>query len=165
MRSTCPGSPLPGHSLGGMTALLGAELEPRFRAAVSIDGVMPGPLFGATEKPALILLAGRTSWDQDTCRLWRGLHGPRFVVNLTGSEHLTASDAVWLAKGAIKTGTVSPDKTLKAIRNYIAAFLDVNLNGKPMDRLLTGGSSDYPDAEVTAQTQSPCGETQNKLQQ
>ncbi len=52
-----------------------------------------------------------------------------------------------------------------AVRSYVAAFLEVNLNGKPMDRLLTGGSSDYPDAEVTAQTQSPCGGTQNKLQQ
>ncbi len=153
---------LAGHSLGGMTALLGVELEPRFRAAVSMDGAMSGSLFSATEKPILMLVAGRNSWDEDACHLWSGLHGPRLALNFKGSEHLTLSDAVWLANGAIKTGTVGMEKTVAAVRNYIAAFLDVNLDGKPMDRLLAGASSDYPDVEVTTQTQTPCGEAQNK---
>jgi hypothetical protein len=43
-----------------------------------------------------------------------------------------------------------------AVRDYIAAFLDSNLRGKPSGALLTGPSSDYPDAEVTTQTQSLC---------
>jgi dienelactone hydrolase len=153
-----------GHSFGGLTALLGVEEEPRFRAGVFIDGVMPDSLFNATEKPVLMLEAGREQWGGDECRLWGELRGPRLAVNLKGSEHVTPSDAVWLAKGAIKTGTVGMEKTVAAVRNYIAAFLDVNLNGKPMDRLLTGASPDYPDVEVTRQTQSPCGEAQNDLQ-
>jgi pimeloyl-ACP methyl ester carboxylesterase len=154
---------LGGHSLGGMTALLGVELEPRFRAALSIDGITPGLLFGATDKPVLMLFAGRDPWDQDTCRVWGQLRGQRLALTFKGSEHLTPSDAVWLANGAIKTGTVGMERTVAAVRNYIAAFLDVNLNGRPIDRLLTGASSDYPDVEITTQTQTPCGEAQSDL--
>ena len=31
-----------GHSLGGLTAILGIEQEPRFKAAVVIDGCLAG---------------------------------------------------------------------------------------------------------------------------
>jgi len=142
-----------GHSLGGLTALLGIKIEPRFRAAITLDGVNPGQLFGTTDKPVLMLLAGRDSWDRDTCQLWSTLRGPRFAVNLKNADHLTPSDAVWLARGAIATGTLGMQNTIEAMREYIAAFLDSNLNGNPVDKLLQGASSDYPDAEVT---QSPC---------
>jgi hypothetical protein len=67
---------------------------------------------------------------------------------------LTPSDAVWLAAGSIKTGTMGPDKTIAAIRNYVAAFLDANLLGKPSDPLLTRPSSEYPDAAVTTRKES-----------
>ena len=153
-----------GHSLGGLTALLSLELEPRFGAAISVDGVVPGPLFGTTQKRVLMLFAGRDAWDQNTCLLWSGLHGPRLALNFKGSEHLTPSDAVWLAKGAIQTGTVGMESTVQAIRNYIAAFLDTNLKGNPTDPLLKGPSSDYPDVEVTTQTQSPCDKTEKNAQ-
>jgi hypothetical protein len=75
-------------------------------------------------------------------------------VNFRGAEHVMPSDAVWIAKGAIQTGDMGPDKTIAAIRNYIAAFLDANLRGQPLDPLLMGPSSDYPDAEVTTQSNS-----------
>jgi hypothetical protein len=56
---------------------------------------------------------------------------------------------------------MGPEKTIAAVRNYIAAFLDANLRGKPMDSLLTGPSSEYPDAIVTAQKQPLRGEAIN----
>lgn len=74
----------------------------------------------------------------------------------TRAEHLTPSDAVWLAKGAIKAGNMGPDKAIAAIRDYVAAFLDANLLGKPPDRVLTGPSPDYPDAVVTTGNESLC---------
>ncbi len=153
-----------GHSLGGMTALLSLKLDPRFGAAISIDGVTPGALFGATGKPVLMLFAGRDAWDQGTCHLWSGLHGPRLALNFKGSEHLTPSDAVWLAKGAIQTGTVGMESTVAAIRNYIAAFLDTNLRGNPTDPLLKGEASDDHDVEITTETESPCGKTGKNAQ-
>jgi len=144
-----------GHSLGGMTALLGLELEPRFRAAISLDGVVPGSLFGHTSKPVLMLFAGRDAWDQDTCHVWGALNGPRVVLNFRGSEHLTPSDAVWLAEGAVRTGTVGMEETVASIRDYVAAFLDANLKGSPGKDLLTGSSTN-PDVEVITKTPSAC---------
>jgi dienelactone hydrolase len=140
-----------GHSMGGSTALLAAEQEPRFKAAIVIDGVLQDSLASSTETPILLLAAGREQWSDAERRVWNGLHGSRLAVNLKGAEHVTPTDEVWLASNVIKTGSMGPEKTIAAIRNYIAAFLDTNLLDKPMDPLLTGSSSEYPDAEVTTQ--------------
>jgi len=147
-----------GHSLGGMTALPALLQDTRFRAGILIDG-WPDSLTTPTDTPVLILAAGHQQWSDGERGLWDNLRGPRLAVNLRGSEHVTPSDLVWLAKGAVKTGTMGPEKTIAAVRDYIAAFLDVNLRGKPMAPLLTGPSSEYPDAVVTTQNQSLSDET------
>jgi dienelactone hydrolase len=147
---------LAGHSLGGLTAILGVEKEPRFKAGVILDGVLPDHLERPTETPILSVAAGRERWNENDCRLWTALRGPRMAVNLKGADHLTPSDALWLTKGAVKSGEMGPDKTVAAIREYVAAFLDVNLRAKPMVPLLTGPSPDFPDAVVTTQEQSVC---------
>ncbi len=142
-----------GHSMGGSTAFLAAENDPRFRAGIVIDGFVPDSMIKPTQTPVLILTAGRTKASEDESRVWSNLQGPRLAVNLQGAEHVTPSDAVWLAKDAIQTGAMGPDKTIAAIRDYTAAFLDANLRGKSSDAILTGPSSDYPDAAVTTRNQ------------
>jgi len=149
---------LMGHSLGGEATISAVEQEARLRAGVLIDGVITDASVAGTDKPILILAAGREQWGDNECRLWSDLRGPRFAVNLKGAEHLMPSDAVWLAKGAIKTGTMGTEKSIAAVRDYIAAFLDANLRGKPPGALLTGPSADYPDAAVTTQNQLLCTE-------
>jgi dienelactone hydrolase len=147
-----------GHSLGGLTALRSLKQDSRFKAAILLDALMPDGSARVTDTPVLVLAMGRTQWGDAECRLWSDLRGPRLAVNLNGAEHVTPTDAVWLAKGAIKTGSMGPEKTIEALRNYIAAFLDTNLRGKSFDPLLRGPSSDDPDAAVTTQKQSLCGE-------
>jgi dienelactone hydrolase len=150
-----------GHSLGGLTAMLGLEMEPRFRAAVSLDGITPGALFGTTSKPVLMLFAGRDASTQPTCHVWNQLQGPKLVLSFKGADHLTPSDAVWLAKGAVQTGTMGMEKTVEAIRAYVAAFLDTNLKGGSQQQLLKGSSSEYPDVQVTTAADSPCAPVLN----
>jgi dienelactone hydrolase len=145
---------LAGHSLGGLTAVLGVEQDSRFRAGIVLDGVVPNLTFRGTETPTLLLGAGRETWSPDENRLWSGLRGPRVAVNLRGAEHVTSSDAVWLTPGAVKTGSMGPDKTIAAIREYVAAFLDAHLLGSPGDSLLSGASSEFPDAIVTTRKES-----------
>jgi hypothetical protein len=106
----------------------------------------------------MLLTMGREQRNEDACQLWSGLRGPRLAVNLRGAEHVTPSDLVWLAKGAIKSGSMGPDKTIEALRDYIAAFLDTNVRGGPQDPLLTGASAIFPDADVTTEKQALCGE-------
>lgn len=145
---------LAGHSLGGWTAILGVEQDSRFRAGIILDDVVPDSPLSGTDTPMLLLAAGRETWSKDELRLWSGLRGPRIAVNLRGTEHVTPTDAVWLAMGAIKTGSMGPQKTITAVRRYVAAFLDANLLGKPVDPLLTGPSAEYPDAIVTTRQES-----------
>jgi dienelactone hydrolase len=142
---------LAGHSLGGLTTLLGVRADSRFRAGILLDPYLSEDVSNPTLTSVLLLAAGRTEWSENELSLWNDLQGPRFAVNFRGAEHVMPSDAVWLAKGAIQTGDMGPDKTIAAIRNYIAAFLDANLRDQPLDPLLKGPSSDYPDAEVTTQ--------------
>ena len=149
---------LAGHSLGGLTALLGIAQEPRFRAGIVLDGVAPDRVVNVTEIPVFILITGRRQWSVDECHLWSNLDGPRLGVNLPGAGHLAPSDAVWLAKGMVKTGGLAPEKLMSVLRNYIAAFLDANLRGQPMNSLVTGQSAYFPDVVVTTQTQSACVE-------
>jgi dienelactone hydrolase len=144
---------LGGHSLGGLATTLGMAAEPRFRAAFVLDGVLPDRWASAIDRPVMVLSAGK-QWGADEARFWDGLRGPRFAVRLRGSEHVTPSDMVWLAKGAIHTGTMDTERTVEAIRNYVAAFLESSLQGGRLDPLLSGPSAEYPDAEVTTQTRS-----------
>jgi len=149
---------LMGHSLGGAATIAGLQKEPRFRAGVTLDGVLADTSAVETQQAVMILAAGRKHWSKQECKLWTALKGPRLAVNLRGAEHLSLSDAVWLARGAFETGTIGPDKTIAAVRDYVATFLDENLRDKPSDRLLAGSSADYPDAEVITQTQALCRE-------
>ena len=149
---------LMGHSLGGEATIAGLQKEPRFRAGVTLDGVLTDTSAVETHQALLILAAGRKHWSKQECKLWTALKGPRQAVNLRGAEHLSLSDAVWLARGAFETGTIGPDKTMAAVRDYVATFLDENLRDRPSDRLLAGSSADYPGAEVTTQAQALCRE-------
>jgi dienelactone hydrolase len=146
-----------GHSLGGMTALPALLQDPRLKAGVLIDG-WPETLTAPTETPVLILAAGHGQWSEGERGLWKNLCGARLAVNLPGAEHLTPSDLVWLAKGGIRVGAMGTDKTIGAVRDYIAAFLDANFRGQALDSTLGRLSSEYPDAVVTKQKQSMRGE-------
>jgi dienelactone hydrolase len=145
-----------GHSMGGATAFLALEQDPRLKAAVVLDGYLPSAVIRPTQRPVFILRANDMNADTDQCRLWNSLRGPRVFVNLNGSEHVTPSDAVWLAKFAIQTGPMGPERTVSAIRDYVAAFLDTNLRQRSQDPLLTGPSANYPDAVVTTKEQPMC---------
>jgi len=53
---------------------------------------------------------------------------------------------------------MSPERTIAAMRDYIAAFRDANPRGEPLDPLLVGTSPAYPDAVATTQEESLCRE-------
>jgi len=133
-----------GHSMGGATAILALEQESRYKAAIVLNAILPHSLPVSTETPVLLLAAGRDQWSAVGRQVWGQLRGPRFAVNRRGAEHVTSTDEVWLAKDLISTGTMGTEKTIAAIRDYIAAFLDINLRGQSVHPLLIGPSPDYP---------------------
>ncbi len=147
---------LAGHSLGGLTTILAMENEPRFKAGVLLDGVMPPHVPSPLRQPVLLLVAGRAGWNQGDCRLWSALRGPRVAINLPGAEHIALSDAVWLLKGVVTTGDAGSDALIAATREYVAGFLDANLKGQAPASLLTGSAPGLAGAVVADSLQSLC---------
>jgi dienelactone hydrolase len=147
---------LVGHSLGGLTTLRALEREPRFKAGVLLDG-LPEPHYAKPiAQPVFSLVAGHGRWDEDDCRLWDALRGPRLAVDLPGAEHMALSDAVWLMKGVVKTGDPSPDRAIAAIREYVASFLDANLAMRLPRSSPAAALPDYQGGRVALQTQVLC---------
>ena len=144
---------LAGHSLGGLTAWLGLQRERRFKAAILLDPYLADIGSDTTETPVILLTMGHKKLSSDESRLWNNLRGPRFRIDLEGAEHVTPSDAVWLAKGAVQTGPMGPDKTIGALRSYIAAFLETNLNRSMPQSLINSPPLDFPGATDTAHKQ------------
>jgi predicted dienelactone hydrolase len=125
-----------GHSLGGLTALLVNQSDPHVKGAIlrrEKSGLEASAVYGAIFR----------------------VH--RLAVSLQATEHVALSDWIWLAKDAVQTGPMGPQKTMSAVRDYVATFLDRTLRGEPADPLLSGGSPNYPDAKVTLQDQALCG--------
>jgi dienelactone hydrolase len=147
---------LVGHSLGGLTTILGVQSDARFKVGVVLDGLVPERLASLTDTPVLTLVAGREQWNEDDCRLWDALRGPRLAVNLPGAEHIALSDAVWLLKGVIKTGDRGPEHAIAAIREYVATFLDLNLRDPAPGSRPSSPVPDFPGAVIAAQGQSLC---------
>ena len=95
--------------------------------------------------------------------LEEGLHLSEFVrrIRVLARAELSASPVLQERvrsdpKFAIQTGPMGPERTVSAIRDYVAAFLDTNLRQRPQDPLLTGPSASYPDAVVTTKDQTMC---------
>src|SRR5262249_31494214 len=145
-----------GHSLGGLTVLRALESEPRFKAGVLLDAVVPTHLAAPLKQPVLNLVAGRERWNEDDCRLWDALHGPRLAVNLPRAEHIALSDAVWLLKGVVNSGDSNADRAIAAIREHVASFLDTNLGEQAPRPPFTGVFPDYRGAVIATQNQSLC---------
>jgi dienelactone hydrolase len=149
-----------GHSLGALSALIEAQVEPRFKAAILMDGFVPSALPSATRKPVLLIAAGRDHWEPTECHLWNNLAGPRMAVNLTGVEHAAMGDWIWLTPNSVEAGPMGSEKTMAAIREYVATFLDAHLRGVALEpsreQLLSGAATEFPAAVVVRQEQSLC---------
>jgi len=78
------------------------------------------------------------------------------AVNLTGAEHVALSDAAWLGSGAVATGPMGLEKTIAAIRETSAAFLNAALTGASVDVPAFRSLMNDPNAIVTMQGQSRC---------
>ena len=130
-----------GHSAGGTIAFRAIEQDSRFKAAVILDGFALSAQMRPTKKPVLLMRSGSETDAIDGCEVRSNFHGPHVFVQLNGAEHLTPSDALWLARGAIASGPMGIDSTVAAIRDEVATFLDTYLRGGPIRPESTSPSS------------------------
>jgi Chlorophyllase enzyme len=159
-----------GHSMGSDTAMASLRQQFALRAAVLLDPVVLSAMsIRGSDKPVFLVSEGREEWSESECALWGNLRGPRVGVTFRGADHLTPSDAVWLglyvAAIHVESGMMGPEKTVKALRSYVAAFFDAYLSGKQSGLLLNGLSAEYADAVVTTRTERLCAEPPRPMQQ
>jgi pimeloyl-ACP methyl ester carboxylesterase len=145
-----------GHSLGGLTALRALENEPRIKAAVLLDALVPPRLAGPLRQPVLDLVVGR-KWNETDCRLWNALAGARLAIDFPAAEHLALSDATWLLPGGVVTGS-TPEMMIAATRGYVAAFLDASLGGKDLRSSLTHIAAAPAEAVIADGSQPLCAQ-------
>jgi dienelactone hydrolase len=145
-----------GHSLGGMTAIRGVESDSRFRAAISLDGLVPDHQTPPTRKPVLLFRAGTSPWNENDCQQWSALQGERTTLNLTGAEHTAFSDLLWLAPEAVASGPMGVDGTIKALRTVSAEFLNRVFTGTSVGESALRSMAKNPQAVVTLREQSRC---------
>ncbi|PNE30915.1 hypothetical protein AF335_26580 [Streptomyces eurocidicus] len=151
-----------GHSIGGASAVEVMRDDPRVAAAVNLDGnFFTEPPAAGLRKPVLLLGAQRgaasdvrENWEHT----WSRLTGWKRWLDVPEGGHLTFTDAPWIVDrfglpaqlpekdrpGAL--GTLSATRATALTRDYVAAFFDRQLRGKPSP-LLDRPSARHP--EVT----------------
>ncbi|WP_329025903.1 alpha/beta hydrolase family protein [Streptomyces sp. NBC_00690] len=143
-----------GFSIGGNSAAQTMVDDRRVRAGFNLDGAFlaPVPESGLGGRPFMLL-----GEDQDQAkdqfwswhRNWPRLDGWKRWITVTGSHHMTFTDAPTLADqidGSPKLpGAPSGKRSTEIVRTYVTAFFDKHLRAK--DRpVLDGPTPQNPEA-------------------
>ncbi|MFD0821493.1 hypothetical protein ACFQ0D_25015 [Micromonospora zhanjiangensis] len=117
--------------------------QTRVAAAADLDGTLFVPV-GPIAKPVLLVGSQRPddpSWVRDLA----GLTGWKRWLTVTGSGHMSFTDRPVLgAQLGLDPGAIPADRQLLITREYLAAFLDRHLRGRPAP-LLDGPAAAYPE--------------------
>ncbi|MFD8596023.1 alpha/beta hydrolase family protein [Kitasatospora sp. NPDC059646] len=128
-----------GHSMGGAAALQAARNDPRFTAALDLDGYPHGPLTPALHQPALALTQAPSAATDPRYlpRLDQALTATTataYRLTLPGTTHLTFTDSpLYLPPLPSLTGTLDRTEAVPAVTTTTLAFLDAVMTPTPGD--------------------------------
>ncbi|MER7127669.1 alpha/beta hydrolase family protein [Streptosporangium saharense] len=150
-----------GHSLGGASSLAAMVKDDRVRAGIDLDGntYAPIPQEGLARPFMFLASQGHVpggaspAWDRD----WKLLTGWKRWLTVTGAGHSSFTDLIPLADqlGVPHDGELSGARSLKITREYVLAFLDRHLRGRPQP-LLDAPSPRYPEVKHCSPPASTC---------
>ncbi|MEU5416285.1 alpha/beta hydrolase family protein [Streptomyces clavifer] len=143
-----------GHSIGGSAAASTMLADSRVDAGINMDGTFfdPVPRSGIGARPFLMLGtdAGHSpgsadgSWDEG----WQHLDGWKRWLTVKDSGHFTFTDIPELGEQlglpVDPAATLSGDRSTRITRDYVAAFLDLHLQGREQP-LLDGPAPNHPE--------------------
>jgi dienelactone hydrolase len=141
-----------GHSMGATATAQVAKDDPRFRAAILLDGVLMGDVARnpIVPKPLLHIRSGIFKGKQLAPGEMRSpvlRNGkPGYAVMIRETTHSFATDTGLMPYAMASMRDPNRSRTLAVTRAYVKAFFDQHLLGKASS-LLNGPSPDYP--EVT----------------
>ena len=149
-----------GHSLGADTAMTGLrlqrEIKARFYSILSRFRKAPPP---EATSPSCSSLREENSGRMRSVNSRAILRGAQHAVLFLGADHFAATDAVWLGAYLPElhaaTGNIGPDKTVDAIRNYVAKFFASYLSGEPPGGVAQRLIYDHGDVAVVTRSRRP----------
>ncbi|MDH6135703.1 dienelactone hydrolase [Kitasatospora sp. MAA4] len=143
-----------GHSVGGAAALATMAVDPRVRAGADLDGTLftPVPASGLAGRSFLLFgtqidhnVGGSDSTWGDT---YAALDGWKEWLTVAGTVHASFTDIPILAtEGGIPLPPqmqTSAQRGMQLTRDYVAAYFDQQLKGRPQP-LLTGPNPADPE--------------------
>jgi dienelactone hydrolase len=153
-----------GHSAGGATTASVMQLDRRVVAGIDIDGTLRGGVEKVgLDRPFMFLRAHRGKVDDrfmNAIEFRAKQRGPLVTATFTHVQHLGFSDFMLLVpqleqqvpglRKLIPIGTANPYRTVAAQKQYVRAFLDTYLRGRPSP-LLTAEPSPFAGVDVTTQ--------------
>jgi predicted dienelactone hydrolase len=158
-----------GHSRGGATSFQVAKENARVKVAVDIDGTLVGSVAQqGVAKPLALILSGEFLAQQQMLesappddprrRVLEAYDvvlrsaSPGYRVILPATTHMAFSDMPWLpmmsASYKQTLSSIDPTRALRVAADYLEAFFDQHLKGKPSS-LLERPSDQYPEARLT----------------
>ncbi|MCI2417944.1 lipase [Saccharopolyspora sp. K220] len=161
-----------GHSMGGFTTAETMLTDERIDAGANLDGSMD-PNSGeaaarGVDRPFLLMGGGTSGADEhphnhqhspDWASFWANSTGWKRDVYLPAAEHMSFTDSQVLLpqinreqpvppeKLAGAIGTVDPQRSIAAQRDYLGAFFGLQLRGQ-WTELFDGDSPSHPDVRL-----------------
>ncbi|MFB7914769.1 alpha/beta hydrolase family protein [Streptomyces sp. NPDC056061] len=143
-----------GHSIGGSAAASALLADRRFDAGINMDGSFQEriPAAGLGDRPFMLLGTDSfhrpggqdVSWNED----WPRLGGWKRWLTVEESGHFTFTDVPLLGEQlGLPVDPEAPlpgERSIRITRDYVAAFLDLHLKGRPQP-LLDGPTSANPE--------------------
>ena len=135
-----------GHSYGGAATTICCSEDPRFKAGLTLDGVVYTTyLTESIETPMLLMLA-ESRFDNGSSieYLWEHLASDAYRITVQGSSHYGYTDVGLLLKHFVPLipgeplgfGTIEAKRLINITKSYEIAFFNVYLKGEPRERLL-----------------------------
>ncbi len=136
-----------GMSYGGATAGEFCRLDRRCKAGLNIDGGQYGGTMEDSLTVPFLILASEQAY---------GVHkpvldvakGPTYLVKIPQTTHIGLTDLTLQGPVIFRwtgiTGRLDPDRRERLMTEYVVAFFDTYINGKPSP-MLDGPSAENPD--------------------
>ena len=135
-----------GHSLGGAAAVLAAGQDPRFRAAINLDGPFFGSLSPSGLSVPVLYVATEREDDPRWLTIWPELKGPKLWIKVAGLSHEGMLDLPTLLQAAGQDtgdladlfGTTAPAEWVRILTAYATEWMNGAFAGEVGGSLLQG---------------------------
>jgi len=156
-----------GHSFGGAVALQFCHEDPRWKAAIDLDGIPFGTVVhDGLAKPAMFLLSDHSREMSDPATyevlariksIYSRLPEGRLYAVIRTANHFSFSDQILLNSpivvrllGLAGFGALDRRRGLAISADYVRAFFEVHLNGAPPGSL-TRLAQEYPEVRTAGE--------------